>query len=124
MGERSLALALRGGSLAQSERILNLVLHRGEESGWVLGRILGCLVGVGWAFHEVEYPCLPFRGEGEVADVFVSVGEVQGVALRGVGRGVEMYVGMAGKLEGRRCWWNVWWRCEGWWRMRGGRGRW
>lgn len=82
------------------------------------------MVGVGWAFHEVEYPCLPFRGEGEVADVFVSVGEVQGVALRGVGRGVEMYVGLAGKLEGRRCWWNVWWRCEGWWRMRGGRGRW
>ncbi|KAK8815603.1 hypothetical protein WA538_004729, partial [Blastocystis sp. DL] len=100
LGERSLALALRGGSLAQSERILNLVLHRGEESGWVLGRILGCLV---------EYPCLPFRGEGEVADVFVSVGEVQGVALRGVGRGVEMYtvlvecvVAMRGMVENAR----------------------
>ena len=124
LGERSLALALRAGCLAQAERLLTLTTRRGEERGDRLGRLLGVVVGVGRGFQEVGHPCLPFRGEGENADVFASVEQVQSAALRAVGRGVEMYVGVAGRLEGRRCWWNVWWRCEGSWRMRGTRGRW
>lgn len=70
----------------------------------MLGQILGCVVGIWREFQEVGYPCLPFRGEGEVADVFASVAQVQSVALRAVGKGVEMYVGVAGELEGRKCW--------------------